>query len=68
MKAVMVSEIGSFAVTEIDIPKPTSDQVLLHVNVTGLCRKNLKNILATILQSYSIYEKLLQRIRPRRES
>lgn len=44
MKAVMISEIGSFSVTEIDIPKPTSDQVLLRVNVTGLCRTDLKII------------------------
>jgi L-iditol 2-dehydrogenase len=44
MKAVMVNEIGSFSLTEIDTPKPTSDQVLLRVNVTGLCRTDLKII------------------------
>jgi L-iditol 2-dehydrogenase len=46
MKAVMVNEIGSFAIIEIEVPKPAAGNVLMHVNVTGLCRTDLKIIRA----------------------
>ena len=46
MKAVMVNEIGSFAITHIDVPRPSAGDVLLRVNVTGLCRTDLKIIRA----------------------
>jgi len=46
MKAVIVEEIGSFTVRDIDIPIPATGQVLLRVSVTGLCRTDLKIIRA----------------------
>jgi len=44
MKAVIVEEIGSFAIGDVDIPVPATDHVLVQVNVTGLCRTDLKII------------------------
>jgi L-iditol 2-dehydrogenase len=44
MKAVVVEEIGSFAIRDIDTPEPGPGDVLLRVNVTGLCRTDLKLI------------------------
>lgn len=44
MKAVVVEEVGSFTIKDIDIPKPGPGDVLLRVNVTGLCRTDLKLI------------------------
>lgn len=44
MKAVVVERIGSFAIREIDIPSITSEEVLVRVQVTGLCRTDLKII------------------------
>lgn len=44
MKAVIVEEIGSFAISEVDVPMPAAGDVLLRVNVTGLCRTDLKII------------------------
>jgi L-iditol 2-dehydrogenase len=44
MKAVLVHEIGSFVMSDIDVPKPATGNVLLHVNVAGLCRTDLKII------------------------
>jgi len=46
MKAVIVEEIGSFTIGDIDIPVPATDNVLVQVNVTGLCRTDLKIIRA----------------------
>ncbi len=46
MKAVVVEEVGSFTIKDIDIPKPGPGDVLLRVNVTGLCRTDLKLIRA----------------------
>jgi len=44
MKAVIVEEIGSFAIKDRDIPVPGNDEVLLRVTVTGVCRTDLKLI------------------------
>jgi L-iditol 2-dehydrogenase len=44
MKAVIVEEIGSFAIKEKDIPIPGKGEVLLRVTVTGVCRTDLKLI------------------------
>lgn len=44
MKAVVVEKIGSFAIREMDIPRPGKGEVLLRVAVTGLCRTDLKLI------------------------
>lgn len=46
MKAVIVEEIGSFTIGDVDIPVPATDHVLVRVNVTGLCRTDLKIIRA----------------------
>lgn len=46
MKAVIVREIGSFDISNMDIPRPGTGSVLLRVNVTGLCRTDLKIIRA----------------------
>jgi len=46
MKAVMVREIGTFNISNIDIPSPSTGNVLLRVNVTGLCSTDLKIIRA----------------------
>jgi L-iditol 2-dehydrogenase len=44
MKAVVVEEIGSFTIKDIDLPHPGPGDVLLKVNVTGVCRTDLKLI------------------------
>ena len=44
MKAVLIEEIGSFKYTEMDVPVPKSGEALIKVNVTGLCRTDLKII------------------------
>jgi L-iditol 2-dehydrogenase len=44
MKAVTVSELNSFAWSNIDIPKPGTGEVLVKVAVSGLCRTDLKLI------------------------
>ncbi|MDH4231148.1 MAG: alcohol dehydrogenase catalytic domain-containing protein [Nitrospirota bacterium] len=46
MKAIVVEEIGSFSITEMDIPVPGEAEVLIRVSVTGLCRTDLKIIRA----------------------
>jgi L-iditol 2-dehydrogenase len=46
MKAILVHEIGSFVMSDVDVPKPATGNVLLHVNVAGLCRTDLKIIRA----------------------
>ena len=42
MKAVVVEQIGSFSIREIEIPKVSPEEVLVRVQVTGLCRTDLK--------------------------
>ena len=42
MKAVVVEQIGSFSVRQIEIPKVSPEEVLVRVQVTGLCRTDLK--------------------------
>lgn len=44
MKAVVIKEIGSFRLHEIDVPEPGSGEALIKVDVTGLCRTDLKII------------------------
>ena len=44
MKAIVVRKIGSFVICDINIPQPSAGNVLLRVNVTGLCRTDLKII------------------------
>lgn len=46
MKAIVVEEIGSFSIREMDIPVPGEAEVLIRVSVTGLCRTDLKIIRA----------------------
>jgi L-iditol 2-dehydrogenase len=44
MQCVQVTEIGSFNVTKVPVPKPGSHELLIKVMVTGLCRTDLKLI------------------------
>lgn len=44
MKAVIVEEIGSFKIKEMDVPTPGPGEVLLRVSVAGVCRTDLKLI------------------------
>lgn len=44
MKAILVEKIGSFTIRDTEIPKPGTDEVLVKVHVTGLCRTDLKII------------------------
>ncbi len=44
MKAVLIEEIGSFTYRDIDLSEPASGEALIKVNVTGLCRTDLKII------------------------
>ena len=44
MKCIQVKEIGSFDVTDVPQPKPGVGDVLVRVDVTGLCRTDLKII------------------------
>lgn len=44
MKAIVVKEIGSFELTDMDKPRPCLDEVLVKVAVAGLCRTDLKII------------------------
>lgn len=46
MKCIQVVEVGSFNLTRLPRPKPSSDEVLIEVLVTGLCRTDLKLIRA----------------------
>ena len=46
MKAVVVKEIGSFEITWLPIPRPGPGEVLIKVEVTGLCRTDLKIVRA----------------------
>lgn len=44
MKAIVIEEIGSFHIKDINVPEPGHGEVLVKVNVTGLCRTDLKII------------------------
>lgn len=44
MSAVLVREIGSFELTTLPVREPDEDEVLIEVEVTGLCRTDLKLI------------------------
>ena len=44
MKCVMVREIGDFEITRKPVENPQKDEVLIQVEVTGLCRTDLKLI------------------------
>ena len=44
MKAVLIEEIGSFSYRDVDKPEPLKGEALVKVNVTGLCRTDLKII------------------------
>lgn len=44
MKAIVVKEIGSFSVEDIEVPQPGDGEVLIETAVAGLCRTDLKII------------------------
>ncbi|MEN6438112.1 MAG: alcohol dehydrogenase catalytic domain-containing protein [Syntrophobacter sp.] len=44
MSAVLVREIGSFELARVPLRDPEDDEVLIQVEVTGLCRTDLKLI------------------------
>jgi L-iditol 2-dehydrogenase len=44
MQAVVVRGVGSFEITQVPVEAPRSDEVLIKVLVTGLCRTDLKII------------------------
>jgi len=44
MRAVLVREIGSFELVRVPVREPEADEVLIEVEVTGLCRTDLKLI------------------------
>lgn len=44
MKAVLVHEVGSFAIEDVPDPVPHDGEVIVRVQVTGLCRTDLKLI------------------------
>ncbi len=44
MKCIQVREVGSFVMTETPVPEPGLDEVLVKVEVAGLCRTDLKLI------------------------
>lgn len=44
MKAIIVEEIGSFTIRDMETPAPGHGEVLVRVSVTGLCRTDLKLI------------------------
>jgi L-iditol 2-dehydrogenase len=44
MQAVIVEEIGSYVIRDMEPPRPGAGDVLLRVNVAGLCRTDLKLI------------------------
>lgn len=43
-KCILVPEIGRFEWTQKELPPPQNDEVLIEVEVTGLCRTDLKII------------------------
>lgn len=44
MKCIMVTEVGGFQVQELPVKEPREDEVLVQVEVTGMCRTDLKII------------------------
>jgi L-iditol 2-dehydrogenase len=44
MKCVMVRQVGDFEITRTPLQNPLEDEVLIQVEVTGLCRTDLKLI------------------------
>lgn len=44
MECIQVREIGSFEFTRVSLPQPGFGEVLIRVEVTGLCRTDLKLI------------------------
>lgn len=44
MRCIQVTEIGGFHVTEVPVPRPGAAEVTIRVEVTGLCRTDLKLI------------------------
>lgn len=44
MKAIVVRQIGSFALEQVPCPTPAEDEVLIDVAVAGLCRTDVKLI------------------------
>jgi L-iditol 2-dehydrogenase len=44
MKAIIVKEIGSFVIEDIELPELPDGHVLIKVEITGLCRTDLKLI------------------------
>lgn len=44
MKAIVVKEIGAFEVCTLDLPQLGLEEVMIKVEVTGLCRTDLKII------------------------
>ena len=44
MSAILVREIGAFELTTVPVREPDDDEVLIEVEVTGLCRTDLKLI------------------------
>ena len=42
MQAVMVTDVGAYAVTKLPVPEPGPGEALVRVSVTGLCRTDLK--------------------------
>jgi L-iditol 2-dehydrogenase len=44
MKCILVRELGGFEVTNAPIRRPLGDEVIIKVEVTGLCRTDLKLI------------------------
>jgi L-iditol 2-dehydrogenase len=44
MTGVLVSEIGDFQIKELPIKNPQADEIVVKVDVTGMCRTDLKII------------------------
>ncbi len=42
MKAVMFDALGSVGLSEIDVPKPAADEVLLRVAASGVCHTDIE--------------------------
>jgi L-iditol 2-dehydrogenase len=44
MRAILVRQVGAFEVTRVPLRDPLEDEVIVRVEVTGLCRTDLKLI------------------------
>jgi L-iditol 2-dehydrogenase len=42
MQAVVIREVGAFALDDLPVPEPGRGEALIRVSVTGLCRTDLK--------------------------